>query len=169
MAAADASVATVFLQPGGLFTGKAPTRVKTVLGSCVAITMREPNRGLAAMAHCLLPCAGVPAGELSRQEALRFVDTTIELMLKAFVRCGARPGNLEVKLFGGADGLSTRGSSMSVGARNVEVALAILASHGLSPAATVVGGRTGRVIEFDTASGEVRMRHLPSMPRGEEA
>ena len=156
----------VFLKPGELFTGQSPARVKTVLGSCVAITVRDRRLGLAAMAHCLLPEAGAPADELPRQEALRFVDTTIDLLLNAFRRQGARAGDLEIKLFGGADGLSLDPQSgAGVGSRNVDAAHALLAARGFTPAAAVVGGRRGRVIEFDTESGEVRVRVLPQTPR----
>jgi chemotaxis protein CheD len=164
---AEEIAAHVFLQPGELFTGHSPAHVKTVLGSCVAITVRDRRLGLAAMAHCLLPEAGAPADKLPRGEALRFVDTTIDLMLNSFWRQGARAGDLEVKLFGGADGLSLDShSGTGVGSRNVDAARALLAARGFIPAASGVGGRRGRVIEFDTESGEVRVRLLPRPRRG---
>ena len=153
----------VFLQPGELFTGDAPARVKTVLGSCVAILMRIPRAGTAAMAHCLLPEAGASADALPRRLALRFVDTTVELMLRALAARGARPGELEVKLFGGAGRIYAPGVplAMRVGQRNVETALAELAARGLTVVARSVGGECGRLIEFDTATGAVRVKVLP--------
>ena len=166
-ACSTTAAAAVFLQPGELFTGRAPAVVKTVLGSCVAITIRDRRLGLAAMAHCLLPEAGAPVSALTRTEALRFVDSTVELMLAAFLNNGARFGDLEIKLFGGADGLSAdRTQSNGVGSRNVEMALSALASHGLDPAASGVGGKRGRVIEFHTQTGEVHVRRLPQPGRG---
>jgi chemotaxis protein CheD len=153
---------SVFLQPGELFTGQTGARVKTVLGSCVAITIRDRRLGLAAMAHCLLPEAGAPLEQLPRTEALRFVDTTIQIMFNAFARKGARLGDLEVKLFGGADGLGRYIESKNgVGSRNVEAAQILLAARGLNPVASNVGGSRGRVIEFDTCTGEVCVRQLP--------
>ena len=153
-----------FLQPGELVTAENPIRVKTVLGSCLAITMRDPRLGLTAIAHCLLPEAGVRLDAMPREEALRYVDTTIELMLRGFAQRGAALGDLEIKLFGGADSLAepNRGCGYCVGRRNVESALAILGARGLTVAASGTGGRQGRTIEFNTGTGEVYVKTLPA-------
>jgi len=162
------SVVPVFLQPAELLFAETPTRVRTILGSCVAITMRVPRLGLASAAHCLLPYAGAPVGKLSRAEALRYVDTTVAVMLGIFAQRGASPGELEIKIFGGADNLdrSKPGSGYRVGGRNVEAALQVLAEHGLAPVSSGVGGRWGRVIEFHTHTGDVFVRLLSSLPDG---
>jgi chemotaxis protein CheD len=159
----------VFLQPAGIVVANQPALIRTVLGSCVAITMRSPRLGLAAVAHCLLPHAGAPAATLAPAEALRYVDSTVDLMLMAFARCGVTPREIEVKLFGGADNMNAAdpGRGYQVGKRNVETALAALGERGIVPAARGVGGRSGRVIDFDTASGEVLVRRLPRGVTGE--
>ena len=104
-----------FLHPGEIFTADEPARVKTVVGSCVAIVLRAPRLGLAAMAHCVLPEAGRPAGELAPGIAWRYVDSTIELLLEVFADRGARRGDLEVKLFGGAARRQGPGPSRATG------------------------------------------------------
>ena len=162
---------TVFLQPGELFTGEMGVRVKTVVGSCLAIVMRAPRLGLASIAHCLLPLAGVSADALPRTEALRYVDTTLELMLRAFAGRGAAAEEMEVKLFGGADDLVwSEGTSVyHVGQRNVNTARAILARRAFTVAAQDVGGRRGRVVECDTGTGDVFVRMLPGRHHPVEA
>jgi chemotaxis protein CheD len=153
----------VFLRPGELVHTDGPLRVKTILGSCVAITMRNSRRGEAAIAHCLLPDARRPARAMPRKEAIRYVDTAIELMIEGFASRGARPSDLEVKLFGGADGigLGRDGSSpYGVGWRNVAAAEAVLKSYGIDAIACDVGGVCGRVIEFHTGSGQVLVKQL---------
>jgi chemotaxis protein CheD len=152
---------TVFLQPGEIVTTETPVSVKTVLGSCVAITMRSARAGFAAMAHCLLPSAGIHA-PLPACEASRYVDSTIDLMLRVFARRGITQQDLEIKLFGGADRMSMGG--YGVGRRNVETAVKTLAGYGIIAAASVTGGRRGLVVQFDTASGEVLVRRLPLTP-----
>ena len=72
---------------------------------------------------------------------------------------GRRPA-LEIKLFGGADHLGAGMGSYRVGNRNVEAAIQVLEARGIVPACSVVGGRCGRVIEFDTATGEVLVKRL---------
>jgi len=159
--------ATVFLRPGELWTTDIPTRVKTVLGSCVAITMRAPRLGLASITHCLLPSAGGRPETLSRSEALKYVDATIGILIDTFASHGAAVSELEVKLIGGADNLQPSGapSFYSVGGRNVQMALDGLAQRGITPVASIVGGRSGRVMVFDTATGDVFVKVLSRVPR----
>jgi chemotaxis protein CheD len=157
----------LFLHPAEAVFLDSPAQVHTVLGSCVAVTMRVPRLGLAATSHSLLPRAGSPAVDLPAAQALRYVDTAIELLLQAFTERGASAREIEVKLFGGADDLSSEGASgaFRVGMRNVAAALETLETNGLAVAAGEVGGRQGRVIDFDTETGEVVVRRLPGRLR----
>lgn len=158
-----AARATAFLQPGEFITSEGPMRVKTVVGSCLAIMMRAPRLGLAVIAHCLLPEAGVSLPAISREQALRYVDTSIDLLLRALSSRGASNHEIEIKLFGGADalgGLDTE-RGYRIGSRNVDAARAALAARGLTVLASGVGGNRGRAIEFDTGTGEVLVRKLP--------
>ncbi len=157
-------MADCFLQPGELFTAQGPARVKTVVGSCLAIMVRVPRLGLTAIAHCILPRAGARLDAISREEALRYVDTTMDLILRSFARRGVATADLEIKLFGGADGLGLpdSGGAYRVGARNIESVQALLAARGLTVAASGLGGRRGRAIEFDTGTGDVFIRKLPA-------
>ena len=78
----------------------------TILGSCVAACVRDPVTGVGGMNHFLLP--GEEGGE-----GLRYGVQSMELLVNALLRRGARRDRLEVKLFGGArliDGLTDVGS-----------------------------------------------------------
>ena len=44
----------VFLMPGEHFVGDARHRIRTLLGSCVSITLWHPQRRVGAMSHFLL-------------------------------------------------------------------------------------------------------------------
>jgi len=162
-----ASDANVFLRPGEVWFADSPARVKTVLGSCVAITMRVPRLSLAAMTHCLLPSAAVRPETLPRAEALKYVDATIGILIESFASRGATISELEVKLIGGADNLQPNGSPSfySVGERNVRMAIDGLAARGITPSVAIVGGRTGRVLVFDSATGDIYVKRLTKPPR----
>lgn len=151
---------TVFLHPGELFTSCTPVSVKTVLGSCLAVTMRSPRLGMAAMAHCLLPTSGLSASVLSRPEALRYVDSTIELMLQSFAARGVAREELEIKLFGGAGAVELE--RYGVGRRNIAAAQSILSRYGISATANATGGRRGMAIVFNTGTGAVLVKRLHS-------
>jgi chemotaxis protein CheD len=153
----------LFLQPGEMVLLARPTRVKTVLGSCVAITMRVPGTGLSSIAHCLLPNAKRPFAQLPLAERCRYVDSAVARMLELFGRRGICSETLEIKLFGGSDHQQDPAGihRFHVGSRNVAAALECLSSHGLTPVASGVGGRGGRLIEFNTSTGEVLVKRLP--------
>ncbi len=161
MTESTVAVREVFLQPAELYLGQSPARVRTILGSCVALVFRAPRLGWAAMSHCLLPEAGSPAFTLPRAEAQRYVDSTIEIILADFLHRGIQLYELEVKIFGGADQFDYHGGTgYQVGLRNVETARNLLASHGLHALALCVGGHRGRLIEFHSDTGFVFVKHL---------
>jgi len=158
---------TIFLGPREIVIAAAPVRVKTVLGSCVAISMHARRLGWTAITHCFLPRAGAPLRSLQRAEALTYVDTAIELMWREAARRGASLEDLEVKLFGGAESVILNGSHpFQVGSMNVEAAEQSLAALGLSLAARSTGGRGGMLIELECGTGQVLVRNLSSARTG---
>lgn len=48
-------VLEIFLQPGEFYFGDEKTRIRTLLGSCVAITMWHPKLNIGGMCHYMLP------------------------------------------------------------------------------------------------------------------
>lgn len=160
--------AVVTLLPGYAHFAKEPTVVTTVLGSCVSATMHCPRVRAGAICHALFP-AGVPAGE---EEPFRYVDRSIEAMAAWFEGIGARRGEIEVKLFGGA-GTNWSGDGgppcVNVGRSNVESALRTLAAHGLCVTARDVGGTIGRKLYFFSHTGEVYVKRLLAGPAPADA
>jgi len=45
----------IFLGPGDLFFGDRDTRIRTLLGSCVAVTLWHPRAKLGGMCHFVVP------------------------------------------------------------------------------------------------------------------
>ena len=45
------NIVDVFLQPGDIHFGGADTRIRTVLGTCVAISLWHPVRQIGGMSH----------------------------------------------------------------------------------------------------------------------
>ncbi len=118
----------------------------TILGSCVAACMRDPVTRVGGMNHFLLPGA---AGD----EGLRYGVQSMELLVNALLRRGARRERLEVKLFGGAhlfDGLS------NVGAQNSEFGERFLRDEGLQYVGGSLRGDRARRIQYWPGSGRAR-------------
>ncbi|MDX1678888.1 MAG: chemotaxis protein CheD, partial [Arsukibacterium sp.] len=49
------SAIDIFLQPGEFYFADEPCCIRTILGSCVAITMWHPRLKIGGMGHCMLP------------------------------------------------------------------------------------------------------------------
>lgn len=155
---------SVFLQTGDCYLGVMPTRVQTVLGSCVAVTMHCRTSNVGAICHAFLPeSTEAPRQMLREPQPCRFVDTALDHMLSGLVKLGVNVGRLEVKVFGGASGLGGNTVTMSqynIGKRNVDTVLFRLKDRGLRVAKQDVGGSSGRKLIFLSDTGEVWLKRL---------
>ncbi len=118
----------------------------TILGSCVAACIRDPVARVGGMNHFLLP------GEIG-DAGLRYGVQSMELLVNALLRKGARRERLEVKLFGGAhlfDGLS------DVGGQNSAFAERFLRDEGLTYVGGSLRGDRARRIQYWPVSGRAR-------------
>jgi chemotaxis protein CheD len=122
----------------------------TVLGSCVAACMRDPEAGVGGMNHFLLPGDGDPS---HLGEAERYGVHLMELLVNGLLKHGARRDRLEGKLFGGArmlDGLT------DIGTKNASFAKRFLNNEGIRVIAEDLGGTRARRIEYFPTSGRAR-------------
>ncbi len=152
----------VFLQPGGFHFGSGRTRISTLLGSCISITLWHPARLVGGMCHFMLPSRGQSAGVALDG---RYADEALVLFDREVAKAGSRPGDYQVKVFGGGNMLTRADDSselMDIAARNVESAYALLARHGYRPAALAhCGGKGHRKLIFDLWTGHVWLAHRP--------
>lgn len=155
-----------YLKPAELYITDKPCVVRTVLGSCLAITLFHQQRHLAAICHALLPEPDLHDAETGAAiKASKYVKLVIPEMLAKLREYGIEPQELEVKMFGGADMLRSGADigtrKPQIGRLNVLKARALLDAQGLSIRVTDVGGNQGRKIFFYTHTGEVLLKRLP--------
>ncbi len=161
----DSEIPRVFLHTGDAYLGVKPTIVSTVLGSCVAISMFSRRTRQGVICHAFLPYRSETKAENTASiQICRYVDTAVDHLLNCMLRLGVKKNELEVKLFGGATGLTTSQvrppSALGIGNKNVTAALDCLADKGLRPSRMDVGGNVGRKILFATHSGDIWMKRL---------
>jgi chemotaxis protein CheD len=123
-----------------------------ILGSCVAACIRDPQTGIGGMNHFLLPEA-----KASSSEQVLYGAQSMELLINALLKAGARKEKLEAKIFGGARmiaGLS------DIGRSNGEFALRFLRNEGIPCLAESLGGTKARRIRFWPASGRAKQMLL---------
>ena len=117
---------TVYLHPGELVICREPTKVITVLGSCVSVTLFSRRLGMSAICHGTMPrCRAIEHCTEPCIDAFKFMDCAIQHMLRSFREAGAQKGDIVVKVFGGADTLMSK-SSNTIGSQNIKVTLDML-------------------------------------------
>lgn len=128
--------------------------LSTILGSCVAVCLRDPVAGIGGMNHFLLPGA---AGATSGGDATRYGVHLMELLINGLLKRGARRDRLEAKVFGGA---KTIASFSNVGEQNAVFAKQFLKDEGIPVVGTSTGGEHGRKLEYWPVSGRARQYPL---------
>lgn len=156
------TIPKVYLKPGELLFAATPTIVSTVLGSCVSITMHNPEHQMGIICHAVLPEELVPG------EPYRYVDSSVTAMLQMFGRYGIQKPDIEVKLFGGSEMLPQRENiyrELTVGRQNILRAHQIIEDEQLTLLASDVGGTRGRKLLFHTHTGEIYLQRLRDKTR----
>jgi chemotaxis protein CheD len=111
------------------------------LGSCIGLALVDRGRGVAALAHVMLPASTRPG----LQQPHKFADLAVPALLDAVRDHGALPLRLEAFLAGGA-AMFQLGAGQDIGARNEAAVRARLADFRIPVRAAVTGGRSGRTV-----------------------
>jgi len=154
----DTSPAAIELRPGDFYFGAEHPRIRTLLGSCVAITLWHPLLRIGGMCHYVTPSR--PPGPSAVPDG-RYADEAMALFRSETARHGTALGEYQAKLFGGGVQFAPHAMApgLNVAERNVQTGLRLLADHGLTAAAHHVGGSGHRQIIFELQTGDVWVRH----------
>jgi chemotaxis protein CheD len=150
----------VFLQPGDLFVGDDGFRIRTILGSCVSITLWHPVKRMGGMSHFLLPTRGTPVCEDELDG--RYGDEALHLIIRDLRQAGISPLACQAKVFGGGNMFPEhmKASAGLVGQRNGEAARQMLRSAGIQIVSESLFGSGHRQIIFDIRNGDVWSRQV---------
>ena len=160
---APQDIETVVLKAGDFHFGGQYTRISTLLGSCVSITLWHPRKRIGGMCHYMLTERQRPPGALPDG---RYANEAFELFLQHVVREGTKPPEYQAKMFGGACMFeNSAGGSIDIGGKNIEYGQALLQAHNIAVISSHVGGSGRRKLHFDLWSGEVWL----AFPEGEGA
>jgi chemotaxis protein CheD len=161
-------IVEVFLHPGDFHFGKAETRIVTLLGSCVSITVWHPRLRVGGMCHFMLPSRGVIPEGASYDG--RYGDEAMKLLMNHIWRLDVNPAEFQAKVFGGANmfPMQCQRNELNVGERNLEMALVLLERYEIGIKARHVGGDGHRKLMFDVWSGDVWLKHQPMTQGGQE-
>jgi chemotaxis protein CheD len=135
--------------------------LKTILGSCVGVILRDPDRHVSGLAHIMLP-------ERRRDDvsAGKYADSAIPALLDKMVASGGRRGSLQAMLIGGAQMFPMGNRKIAaIGDLNIEAARRVLKESNIPIIYEETGGLAGRAVLFDNVTGKVSVKTLQTMAR----
>lgn len=123
--------------------------LRTLLGSCVGLSLYDRQQQVGGLAHIVLPES---RGRQDRPG--KFVDTAVPAMIHEMEQIATAPLKLVAKLAGGAS-MFTSTVASSIGRQNILACEQILREHGIPVLAKHIGGEKGRRMSLDLADGTV--------------
>jgi chemotaxis protein CheD len=114
------------------------------LGSCIGLALVDRTKGVAALAHVMLPESAQP----DPPQPHKFADLAVPALLDLALAHGAGRTRLEAALVGGAAMFQFGGSGQDIGARNAQAVSRLLDDARVPIRATAIGGGKGRTLRI---------------------
>jgi chemotaxis protein CheD len=150
----------VFLKPGDFYFGDNESRIRTLLGSCVAITVWHPQFRIGGMCHYLLP-EDRQVASLNDELDGRYADKALQLFMHEIRNAGTHPCEYEVKMFGGGNQFSGHElNGHNIPEKNIQSGKKLLLHHGFKLSSFHLGGNGHRNVILDLWSGNVWVQHV---------
>lgn len=160
----------IYLRPGEVYIADKPAIVWTLLGSCVSVTFFNPRLKIGAITHAQLPGANHGSGkcheacpvkcmhDAPRTCNTKYVNCSIEHLLREYGKRGIGGDEIKVRLYGGASIFDLPGDILAIGRKNIDMAEAILKKNNLPLYYRQTGGKRGLSLLFQTDTGEVTIK-----------
>lgn len=136
-----------------------PQHLRTAgLGSCVGVVVYDKQRGIAGLAHVMLPDSSL--AKQTQMNRNKYADTAMDDLIANLLRQGGSRSRFKAKLAGGAQMFSFMSSDekMRIGPRNIEAVEQKLREYRIPIESKDVGGSNGRTIEFNTDTCGLRIK-----------
>lgn len=140
------------LHPGDLAFDRAPARLRTVLGSCVALTVWQPRLKLGGMCHYLLP----EDNGNTRLKPNHYGSKALDALL-SHMQSYAPPESFTLSLFGGAHILPEH-EREAIGDLNIAFAKQWIQQNGFKLKLEKTGGRLSRTVILDLSDGAIYLK-----------
>lgn len=145
------------INPGG-WAIESERPISTLLGSCVAVCLYDPQLKLAGMNHFLLPSR--TSASNADIDVILNGDYSMEVLVNGLLNKGAKKSRLIAKAFGGGTIVSS--IRMAIGERNAAFAHEWLEREGIPLVASDFNGPWSRKIVFVPQSGDAFCRRIPT-------
>lgn len=148
----------VTLYIGDLHASAKPALVKTLLGSCIAVCLWDPQTGVGGMNHFMLPRALGSSG----QDGSRFGVHAMDLLIGEIMKAGGDRRRFNAKVFGGGHVLGIPEAEDSVPRQNIAFIREFCSAERFAVLAEDLGGCEARHVHFETDSGRAWVKRIRS-------
>ena len=150
----------VTIHPGEYFATVEDTIISTVLGSCIAVGLYDPELKVGGLNHFML-AHDYGKSDMVRSPDARYGMFAMELLINDLMKLGARRGALKAKVFGGGAVLRfAGGGGTKIPGGNIDFAFEYLDKEGIPLLASDVGGQEPRKIFFYARTGKVLLKRI---------
>lgn len=125
------------------------------LGSCIGIALYDNTKGIAGLAHIMLPFSSDFKDSSSPE---KFADTCIRLLIKEMEHLGANKIRMRAKIAGGANMFAMRGET--IGDKNAKAVILTLHELKIPILAQDLGGNCGRTFSIHASNGDVYVKKI---------
>ncbi len=133
------------------------TLITHSLGSCIGVTIWDPETRVGGMIHYMLPDSNL-SPEKAKSKPAMFANTGVPAMFRAAFELGASKNRLIIKVAGGSSLLDDNGT-FNIGKRNYVMLRKLFWKNGLLIDAEDVGGSISRTLTLDVGTGRVAIRN----------
>jgi chemotaxis protein CheD len=126
------------------------------LGSCVGLSVYDPEVRVGGIIHCMLPLSRIDRDKAQANPCM-FTDTGVPKLLQAILNLGGSRKRLIAKVAGGGAPLQD-GGLFRIGERNYIVLRKLLWKNDILIAGEDVGGTVARTMYLRMADGRTTIR-----------
>ncbi|MDH4275368.1 MAG: chemoreceptor glutamine deamidase CheD [Gammaproteobacteria bacterium] len=136
------------IMPGEFYVTKHHELISTLLGSCVAVCMRDAVNGVGGMNHFKLPTpkVGTTAGDDANYGLY-----AMEVLINGILKAGGKRQHLECRVFGGGNVLKS--VDFNIGQKNIEFVKQFLHKEKIAIKGMDVGHESAQQIYYHPNSG----------------
>ena len=142
---------------GDVFASGKHMEISTLLGSCIASCLYDPNVRVGGMNHFLLP-----EGSGDHADTACYGINAMELLINELMQLGAQRERMVARLYGGARVMGDKLWSSRIGEKNVDFVRKYLTTEGIPILEQRVGGNSALRVVMVADEGEVHSTELES-------
>lgn len=134
--------------PGEVYVTKKHELITTLLGSCIAVCMRDKINKIGGMNHFKLP---KPSNADTNNQNLNYGIYAMELLINEILKNGGNKNFLECTVFGGGNVIE--GITSDIGGKNIDFVLDFLRQESIPIIRQDTGYTTAQQVYFHPVSG----------------